>query len=197
MSTLLTGVSPGELKLISGNPSSQDKLVIEIDVNAYMAKQFEEGAEEAAIEDVAVDQKSLKAVLRTLPMFKNERCRVVQLIEDRKDRHGDLMGHECGFSAKCHCECAGHGIEYSNGRSKWWFRKHCDETKKGMIGLAHESMSNKVIGLGHAMKFARKARDFFRAYRMGSCGAEVENQRKQFRTHRCMLDCYFTFITAE
>jgi hypothetical protein len=39
-----------------------------------------------------------------------------------------------------------------------------------MIGLAHESMSNAVIGLEHAMKYARKARDFFRAYRCGAGG---------------------------
>ena len=49
----------------------------------------------------------------------------------------------------------------------------------------------------HAMKFARKARDFFRAYRMGASGGEVEKQRRQFRAHRCMLDCYYTFVTDE
>ena len=121
----------------------------------------------------------------------------MHLIESRKDRHGALIGHDVGFSTKCHCECAGHGIEYGNGRSKWWFRSHCTENASDMKDLALESMSGKVIKLAHAMKFARKARDFFRAYRMGACGGEVEKQRRQFAAHRCMLDCYLKFVSEE
>jgi hypothetical protein len=197
MSTQLTGVAPDEMKIISGNPSKQDKLVVELDIDSYMHKQVADGADERAMEDTAVDSCSLKSVMGALPMFKNERSRVVQLIEERRDWHGDLIGHDAGFSAKCHCECAGHGIEYGNGRSKWHFRSHVDSTREGMIGLAHESMSNAVISLEHAMKYARKARDFFRAYRCGSGGWEVEKQRALFKTHRCMLDCYYTFITED
>ena len=130
-------------------------------------------------------------------MFKKEKARVVHLIESRTDRHGEPIGHDVGFSTKCHCECAGQGIEYGNGRSKWWFRSHCSEKTSELKGLALESMSSDVISLAHAMKFARKARDFFRAYRMGASGGEVEKQRRQFRAHRCMLDCYYTFVTEE
>ena len=86
---------------------------------------------------------------------------------------------------------------YGNGRSKWWFRSHCTENASDMKKLALESMSGKVIKLAHAMKFARKARDFFRAYRMGACGGEVEKQRRQFAAHRCMLDCYLKFVSEE
>ena len=46
-------------------------------------------------------------------------------------------------------------------------------------------------------EFARKARDFFRAYRTGASGGDVEKQRRRFRAHRCMLDCYYTFITEK
>ena len=78
-----------------------------------------------------------------------------------------------------------------------WFRSHCSERTADLKGLALESMSSKVISLAHAMKFARKARDFFRAYRTGASGGDVEKQRRRFRAHRCMLDCYYTFITEE
>jgi hypothetical protein len=71
------------------------------------------------------------------------------------------------------------GVEYGNGRSKWYYRSRCGNSKKQMMALAIESMSNEVINLGHAMKFARMARDFFRAYRTGSSGADVEQQRVQ------------------
>jgi hypothetical protein len=162
-----------------------------------MQKQGDGGADEGAMDEVEVDGCSLKSVMGALPMFKTGRSRVVQLSEERTDRHGALRGHDAGFSVKCHCEFAGHGSEYGNGRSKWYFRSHVDSTKEGMIGLAHESTSNAVIGLEHAMKYARKASDFFRAYRCGAGGWEVEKQREQLKCHRCMLGCYYTFITED
>ena len=115
-------------------------------------------------------------------------------IEDRRDRFGRRMEHRCVFSSKHHCECAGNGIEYDNGRSKWWYRAHCDMTKAGMKKNAALSVSKKVITMAHTLKFARKARDFMRAYRCGSVDAEVEKHSREFRAHRCMLHCYFTFV---
>jgi hypothetical protein len=100
MSTQLTGVAPDELKLISGNPSKQNNLVVELDIDSYMQNQVEDGADEGVMEEVKVDGCSLKSVMGAPPMFKNERSRVVQLIEERTDRHGALVGHDVGFSAK-------------------------------------------------------------------------------------------------
>jgi hypothetical protein len=73
-----------------------------------MERQVEDDEDNTAIEEAWIDCKSYLAVLGILPMFKNERARIVQLIEDRRDRFGAPMGHEAGFSTKCHCECAGH-----------------------------------------------------------------------------------------
>ena len=119
------------------------------------------------------------------------------VIEDRTDRFGNVFGHVCNFSSKHHCEVAGQGIEYDNGRSKWWYRSHCDETVGGMRKNAALSVSKSVITLVHSMKFARKARDFMRAYRTGSMGKDVEKYSREFRAHRCMLNCFFTFVSED
>ena len=143
------------------------------------------------------DDTSLRSVLGALPMFKEERSRVVTMIEDRTDRFGNKFGHVCNFSSKHHCEVAGQGIEYDNGRSKWWYRSHCEETVGGMRKNAALSVSKSVITLVHSMKFARKARDFMRAYRTGSMGKDVEKHSREFRAHRCMLNCFFTFVSED
>ena len=67
-------------------------------------------------------------------------------------------------------------------------------TKTGMKKNAALSVSKGVITMAHTLKFARKARDFMRAYRCGSVDAEVEKHSREFRAHRCMLHCYFTFV---
>ena len=54
-----------------------------------------------------------------------------------------------------------------------------------------------MITLDHTRKFARKARDFMRAYRSGASTADVESQSRAFKTHRAMLDCFFTFVREE
>ena len=73
-------------------------------------------------------------------------------------------------------------------------------TVGGMRENMQYSVSSKVITLDHTRKFAWKARDFMRAYRAGASTADVEKQKGTFKTHRAMLDCYFTFVhedTAE
>ena len=48
-----------------------------------------------------------------------------------------------------------------------------------------------------AAPFAAYERDFMRAYRSGASTADVESQSRAFKTHRAMLDCFFTFVREE
>ena len=66
-----------------------------------------------------------------------------------------------------------------------------------MRDIAAHSVSSEVITQAHTIKFARKARDFFAAYRTGASGKDVEKQRLAFKAHRCMLDCFFNFVTED
>jgi hypothetical protein len=70
-------------------------------------------------------------------------------------------------------------------------------TVGGMRENTKYSVSKNVITLDHTRKFARKARDFMRAYRSGASTADVESQSRAFKTHRAMLDCFFTFVREE
>ena len=81
-------------------------------------------------------------------MFVEEKSRVVKLTEERCGRFGNPFGHRHLFSSKHHCECAGQGIEYDNGQSKWWYRAHCDTKKAGMKRNTALSVS-KTITLAH------------------------------------------------
>jgi hypothetical protein len=189
---LLTWIDPAKVKVIGGKQTGLSGLKVQVDLQKVMDAY---GNDESDTEEA--DDTSLRSVLGALPMFKEERSRVVTMIEDRTDRFGNMFGHVCNFSSKHHCEVAGQGIEYDNGRSKWWYRSHCDETVGGMRKNAALSVSKSVITLVHSMKFARKARDFMRAYRTGSMGKDVEKHSREFRAHRCMLNCFFTFVSED
>ena len=178
--------------MIGGKQTGLSGLKVQVDLQKVMDAY---GNDESDTEEA--DNTSLRSVLGALPMFKEERSRGVTMIDDRIDRFGNKFDHVCNFSSKHHCEVAGQGIEYDNGRNKWWYRSHCDETVGGMRKNAALSVSKSVITLVHSMKFARKARDFMRAYRTGSMGKDVEKHSREFRAHRCMLNCFFTFVSED
>ena len=59
-----------------------------------------------------------------------------------------------------------------------------------------QSFGPSVVTLQHARKFARRARDYMRAYKDGAKGLEVEVVKKVHKTHhRCALDTDYTFCT--
>ena len=101
------------------------------------------------------------------------------------------------MSSKFHAECAGVGIEYDFGRVKWYYK---DNHAFSMDGLRNGSMAAfaaTVVTLGHTRKFARKARDYMRAYRAGAAGLDADSAVRVMKSHRCMLDVGEVFCAAD
>ena len=89
------------------------------------------------------------------------------------------------MTPKGHPELAGIGIEYSWGKSNMHFRIHNDLNPKTFHSQVLYSMSTHVLDLTRRKKFARRARDYMRAYAARrSKFAEVEKQCRVFKTHR-------------
>ena len=131
----------------------------------------------------------MKKVLGACSDFKN----VKSLIE----RAMNKRGHIVKLSSKFHAECAGAGIEYDFGRAKWWFRKHNRHSTACLRRLSAEAFGSDVLTLFHTRKFARKARDYMRAYRAGAKGLESDSLVNVLKTHRCALDTHTTFVISD
>ncbi|CAB1102065.1 unnamed protein product [Ectocarpus sp. CCAP 1310/34] len=106
-------------------------------------------------------------------------------------------GHILLLSPKCHPEVAGVGIEYSWGFSKQRFRrKYNDEVPKHLHANIEKSMCReKHLTIGRVRRFARRKRDYCRAYREKQLGAVdgqglqlVEKMRDTQKAHRNILD---------
>ncbi|CAM9392075.1 unnamed protein product [Hapterophycus canaliculatus] len=98
-------------------------------------------------------------VLQGLPDFKTEKTALQYIIESR--------GHILLLSPKCHPEVAGVGIKYSWGFSKQRFRRtYNDEVPKHLHANIEKSMCReKHLTIGRVRRFARRTRDYCRAYR--------------------------------
>ena len=121
--------------------------------------------------------------------FKNVKSLIERALEAR--------GHLVLMSSKFHAECAGVGIEYDFGRSKWWYRKHNRHSTSSLRELSALSFGRDVVSLSHSRKFARKARDYMRAYRAGAVGLEADSSVSILKTHRCALDTHTAFIIED
>jgi hypothetical protein len=144
----------------------------------------DEEKEEAAVE---FDPLNMEDVAKQLPDFKKVRSMLQCLVEDR--------GHMLALSPKYHAELAGQGVEYDFGRTKWWFRSHNSHSTAGLRAKSLESFSASVVTLAHTRKFARRARDYMRAYQRGHKGLEVELATKKYKCHRSALDPDYHFVT--
>jgi len=102
-------------------------------------------------------------------------------------------GHILELSPKFHAELAGQGIEYDFGRCKWWFRAHNTHSTAGLRAKSAASFGD-VVTLAHTRKFARRARDYERAYRRGYKGLTVEAAIKLYKCHRSALDTDRAFV---
>jgi len=131
------------------------------------------------------DKLSMEAVAMSLPDFKNVKSMLQTLVERR--------GHLLQLSPKYHAELAGQGIEYDFGRTKWWFRNHNSHSTAGLREKSKQSFGPDVVTIAHTRKFARRARDYQRAYRVGHTGLEVEVGIKKYKCHRAAIDTDFTF----
>ena len=136
----------------------------------------------------SIDQMSMKKVLGACSDFKN----VKSLIE----RAMNARGHIVKLSSKYHAECAGVGIEYDFGRAKWWFRKHNRHSTTSLRRLSSDAFGSDVVSLFHTRKFARKARDYMRAYRAGAMGLEADSAVTILKSHRAALDTHTAFVIS-
>ena len=105
-------------------------------------------------------------------------------------------GHILELSPKFHAELAGQGVEYDFGRCKWWFRKYNSHSTAGLREKSLMSFGADVVTLAHTRKFARRARDYERAYRRGHKGLSVEDAVKQRKSHRSVFDSDRAFCAA-
>ena len=134
---------------------------------------------------------SMEDVANRCSDFSSVRSMLEVAVED-----GGKLEHLLMLSPKYHAELAGQGIEYDFGRCKWWFRNHNSHSTAGLKVKSLESMSKENVTIGLTRKYARRARDYMRAYRWGAKGLEVEVQKKVYKCHRSSYDQFRKFIAA-
>jgi hypothetical protein len=140
-------------------------------------------------EQKEVDKYSMEEVLGAFSDFEYVKSMIERVLNAR--------GHEVLLSSKFHAEIAGVGIEYDFGRAKWWYRKHNRLSTASLRKLSADAFSIDVISLLHTRKFARKARDYMRAYRAGASGLETDSTVLVLKTHRCALDTHHAFVISD
>ena len=80
------------------------------------------------------------------------------------------------------------GIEYDFGRVKWYYTDHHTFSMDRLQNGSMAAFVATVVTLGHTRKFARKARDYMRAYRVSATGLDADSAARVMKSHRCMLD---------
>ena len=133
-----------------------------------------------------VDKLSMKEVLFSCSDFKHVKSMIQRVVEGQ--------GHTVLLSSKYHAECAGQGIEYDFGRVKWWYRKHNRHSTTSLRELSASAFHKSVVTLGHTRKYARKGRDYMRAYRAGAQGLGADTVVTVMKSHRSALDSHTAFI---
>ena len=72
------------------------------------------------------------------------------------------------MTPKGHPEIAGVGIEYSWGKAKQHYRRHNSLDPKLFHNEVLQALSTEVLTLERVRKFARRARNYTRAYMGGN-----------------------------
>ena len=94
------------------------------------------------------------------------------------------QGHILLMSPKGHPELAGLGIEYSWGKAKTEFRKKKNCVPKDLHANIVNALAEDVLFLLRVRKFARKTREYMRAYaRLHGLNSEAD--RLDRRPSRC------------
>ena len=134
-------------------------------------------------------EKNIEQVLGGLPDFKNGRTALQHTVEKR--------GHILVLSPKFHPEVAGVGIEFSWGMSKLKFRRGInDEVPKNLHRNILASVCREtILTLSRIRRFARRTRDYCRAYlrlEKDAGGTEsrdsIEKVRKTCKAHHNIID---------
>jgi hypothetical protein len=136
-----------------------------------------------------VDSDTLESVVGNLSMFKNELPLIEQIVND--------FWNVLCVSPIVHCELAGRGIEYANGRAKWYYRNRCVGEVGKMEEICKASYGRSNIPQELMAKYERRVRDYMRSYRMGVVISSLEKMRGEIKTHRNMMDSYESFIKSD
>eukprot|EP00951_Prasinocladus_malaysianus_P004373 scaffold30728_cov33-Prasinocladus_malaysianus.AAC.1 len=137
--------------------------------------------------DTQLTLKEMRQTLANTTDFLHEETALEQVVHS--------AGHLLRMSPKGHPELAGMGIEYTWGKAKFYFRRNNDCSPKKFQSLVLKSLSTEVLPVERVRKFARRARDYVRAYATGSKHYGIlEKVRKKFSTHRCAMDFDTCFI---
>ena len=130
----------------------------------------------------------VKAVLKECEDFRTEWSHIQKVVQDR--------GHILLCSPKGHCELAGVGIEYCWGKSKQHFRKYNDCKTANLHKNIEASLAPSNLGLDRVRRFARKTREYKRAYvGMDALSfAKIQKFIKTCRSHRSALDLDLGFL---
>ena len=133
---------------------------------------------------------NMNIVLSRCPDFVEETSAMQDLVERR--------GHILIMSPKFSPEVAGVGVEFTFARSKTMFRReHNDHVPAHLLENVLKSMSPEVITLDLVRKFARRARDYMRAYAAPDAPSShvfIERMTKKIKTHRSILDLDSGFV---
>ena len=137
---------------------------------------------------------SMRQVLSACPDFLNEKTSMQELVESR--------GHILCMTPKYHPELAGVGIEFSWGRAKYMFRKEINDFKatnlKANVMRALSTQGDgAVLPLALVRRYARRARDYLRAYAANPGPKEfkmIEKMKQHQKTHRSIFDLEFAFL---
>ena len=186
-----TYVRPSSIVIVQGALSRADGLRVSINVPAYERSVAGLVDKQKLYHDTAAYDSniSLTAVLDLLPMFVNEKSWIEQVVAD--------FDNILEVSPIVHCEIAGRGIEYANGRAKWDFRNGCTGKLSELEPLCRRAYGKYNIPQELAAKYERRVRDYMRSYRMGALSADLEKMRAVIKTHRNMLDSYEAFIKSD
>ena len=197
---LLTSVDPSFFEL-NGKLTNKVRVSVKFDLEAFLqrhdrdestveeeakSEKKEDGPLPAVAKTPAINPLSINEVLSNCADFKNCKSMIEELLESE--------GHMVKLSSKFHAECAGLGIEYCFGRAKYYFRKYNRHSKAGLLEVSRDSLGKINIPLALTRKYARKCRDYMRAYRQGALKDGAKEKVKTYKCHRCALDFASTFI---
>lgn len=152
---------------------------------------WKEGMQDKLDEDDGRDMSlSSHHVLASCWDFANETTALMEKLRAR--------GHILLMCVKCHPELAGVGIENTWGKSAIHFRRNNDCVAKNLDANVQNSLHSDNLPLRTIRKFARKTRDYLRAYDAEGgktdTHGDVEKLRGTFKCHRSSLDFDFKFI---
>ena len=168
-------------------PNGQTK---EINQHGYIGKPkgMRQIAWERGLWRPGMVEADLSEALNKCHDFATQKTALEKLVADR--------GHILLMSPKGHCEVAGLGIEYAWGVAKRYFRRHNDVVAKHLHDNVVKALSPDVLTLRRCRMFARRAREYKRAYAHPDAASfvDVEKLKEVAKSHRSALDFDTGFI---